>query len=113
MEELIEKLRKFRDDRNWAQFHTPKDLAISVSVEANELLEIFQWKNEDQKPTIQELEGIKNEVADVLLYLLLLCDKFDINLEIEARKKIARNEKRFPIESSFGISKPIDKDKNN
>lgn len=97
MEHLIERLRKFRDERDWGQFHNPKDLAISVSIEASELLELFQWRPENS-PIDKELKSaLEGEIADVFLYLLLLCEKVGVDLEEIARKKIDLNEKRFRL----------------
>jgi NTP pyrophosphatase (non-canonical NTP hydrolase) len=108
MEQLLERLRKFRDERNWSQFHTPKDLAISVTIEAAELLELFQWRKEDSAPDSKLIEAAENEVADVFLYLLLLCDGLGINLVSAADRKITRNEARFPVASAWGVAKPDD-----
>ncbi|MBX8783630.1 nucleotide pyrophosphohydrolase [Ochrobactrum sp. GRS2] len=111
MTKLIVKLKKFVDDREWDQFHNPKDLSISISIEVNELLEIFQWKSENTPINQNDIEKIKNEVADIYIYLLLLCEKLNIDLEKETANKISRNEKRFPIEKSLGIAKTTDMDK--
>ncbi len=108
MDHLIERLRKFRDDRNWSQFHTPKDLALSVSVEAGELLEAFQWRSDALAPDEDLRRAVADEAADVLLYLLLLCDGLGVDLAKAADEKIDRNEQRFPIETSLGIAKPED-----
>ena len=106
MEQLIERLRKFRDERDWGQFHNPKDLAISFSVEASELLELFQWRPENAPLDNEFKSELEGEIADVFLYLLLLCDKVGIDLEEIARRKIDVNEKRFPVPDSRGIAKP-------
>ena len=106
MQNLVHRLRKFRDDRDWQQFHTAKDLALSVSVEAGELLEIFQWRPEGEPVTDELIDHVGGEAADVFLYLLLLCDKLGIALEQAAAAKITRNEQRFPVASSFGVAKP-------
>lgn len=106
MQDLVRRLRKFRDDRDWQQFHTAKDLALSVSVEAGELLELFQWRAEGEPVTKELVDRVSSEAADVVLYLLLLCDKLGIDLEQAAATKITLNEQRFPVASSFGIAKP-------
>jgi NTP pyrophosphatase (non-canonical NTP hydrolase) len=106
MQDVVRRLRKFRDDRDWQQFHTAKDLALSVSVEAGELLELFQWRAEGEPVTKELVDNVGSEAADVVLYLLLLCDKLGIDLEQAAATKITRNEQRFPVASSFGIAKP-------
>jgi NTP pyrophosphatase (non-canonical NTP hydrolase) len=108
VDELTERLRAFRDARNWGQFHTVKDLAISISVEAAELLEIFQWRTETVEPDGALIEKAKGEVADVFLYLLLLCDKLGIDLVAASETKIAKNEIRFPVKTAFGVAKPND-----
>lgn len=107
--ELTDRLLRFRDERDWGQFHTPKDLAISVSIEASELLELFQWRSTDQKPDADFLQRAEGEVADVLLYLLLLCDRLGIDLAKAAAAKISRNERRFPVANARGVAKPMDK----
>jgi NTP pyrophosphatase (non-canonical NTP hydrolase) len=108
MDELLEQLRKFRDDRDWAQFHTPKDLAVSVSIEASELLELFQWRPDGLPLDADLIAKIKGEVADVLLYLLLLCDAAGFNLTEVAQEKIDLNAQRFPVLTSRGLAKPND-----
>jgi NTP pyrophosphatase (non-canonical NTP hydrolase) len=101
--ELLEKLIKFRDDRNWKQFHTPENLAKSISVEANELLENYQWGSENA-----DMDNIKEEVADIFAYLLLLCKELDIDLIEVSKKKIEINNKKYPVEKAFGTSKKYD-----
>jgi NTP pyrophosphatase (non-canonical NTP hydrolase) len=109
VQDLLKRLRKFRDDRNWAQFHSPKNLAISVSVEAGELLELFQWQSTQSLVDNELKEAVRGEAADVFLYLLLLCDRLGIDLLDAAHRKVDRNEIRYPIASSFGIPKPEDR----
>lgn len=100
-QETIDKVLKFRDDRNWRQFHNPKDLALSITLEAAELLEVFQWSGqdlicEDKKDKIEE------ELADVLSYCILMADVCGLNLDEIVQKKMARNEKKYPIEQAYG-----------
>jgi len=99
MNDILEKLIKFRDDRNWKQFHTPDNLAKSISIEANELLENFQWGNQNA-----DIKNIKEEVADIFGYLLLLCNELDIDLIDVTNKKIDINNKKYPVEKAFGNS---------
>lgn len=106
IDELKERLRRFRDDRNWGQFHTPKDLAVSVSIEAGELLEIFQWRPADQPLTEEDRRSAEDEIADVFIYLLMLAERLNIDLLDAARRKVDSNEQRFPVTKSFGIAKP-------
>ena len=101
---INEIVKKFRDDREWSQFHNPKDLAISLSIEAAELLECFQWKSsaEAEKNNYQD---IKYEMADVAIYLLLMCDKMGINLLDAVEEKMKLNETKYPVEKARGCSK--------
>lgn len=101
--ELLETLRQFRDDRDWAKFHTPKDLAISISIEAGELLELFQWRNDGHDVEEIDVKSVGDEAADVLIYTLLLFDRLGLDPVVEATRKIARNEQRFPVDKSFGV----------
>lgn len=105
MEKLIGRLREFRDDRDWAQFHTPKNLAMSVSIEAAELLEIFQWTSDSDTDDQRRLRAIADEASDVLIYLLLLFDRLGLNPEIEAFRKVDQNERRYPASRVFGKAK--------
>lgn len=106
MKKIISRLRAFRDDRDWEQFHRPKDLALSVSVEAAELLELFQWRPENADLDDVLREKLESEVADVFSYLLLLCDSTGIDLVEATNKKIDLNEERFPVSASLGVAKP-------
>ena len=100
-------LRKFSKKRNWDQFHTLRNLATALSVEASELLEIFQWFNEDKTKKIDKnlKNKISEEVADIMLYLIRFSDIAKINIEEECLKKIKKNKKKYPIKLSKGISK--------
>lgn len=101
---INELVKKFRDDRDWSQFHNPKDLAISLSIEAAELLECFQWKSssEDEKNNYQD---IKYEMADVAVYLLLMSDKMGIDLLDAVEEKMKLNEEKYPVGKAKGCSK--------
>jgi NTP pyrophosphatase (non-canonical NTP hydrolase) len=103
VDDLLEILRKFRDERDWGRFHTPKDLAVSVSIEAGELLELFQWRGDGHDIAGINVRHVADEAADVLIYLLLLFDRLDLDPRMEVLNKIARNAERFPIEKSFGV----------
>jgi len=102
--DILEKLIKFRDDRNWKQFHTPDNLAKSISIEANELLENFQWGNQNA-----DIDNIKEEVADIFGYILLLCNELDIDLLEVTNEKIKLNDKKYPVEKAYGNSKKYNK----
>ena len=104
MKELIEKVAEFRDKRNWRKFHTPKNLAISLVIEATELLEMFQWTFDEELENVvnAKRDKIEEEIADVLIYLLLLADALNIDLEGAFFKKMEKNEKRYPVEKAKG-----------
>jgi NTP pyrophosphatase (non-canonical NTP hydrolase) len=96
MENIRQEILTFRDARNWKSHHNEKDLAISISLEANELLENFQWKTDEEAVRDSE-QNIKEEMADILIYLVQLADKMDIDLEEEVLKKMKKNELKYPI----------------
>ena len=99
--ETVELIKRFRDDRNWSQFHNPKDLAISISLEAAELLEIFQWSADDLE-CIEKTQKIREELADVLSYSVLLCDRLGLDMDEILQAKIKRNEEKYPVEKAYG-----------
>jgi NTP pyrophosphatase (non-canonical NTP hydrolase) len=101
MEHVIQRLRQFRDERNWQQFHNPKDLAVALSIEASELLEVFLWK----APEAADPEKVKEELADVLAYALLLSDAYNFDIEKIILEKIERNEEKYPIHKAKGTAK--------
>ena len=103
MDELLEALRRFSDERDWGRFHTPKDLAISVSIEAGELLELFQWRNDGHDTGDMDVALVAHEAADVLIYALLLFDRLGLDPKQEVLAKIALNAQRFPVDKSFGV----------
>lgn len=100
MKSTIEKINNFRDERNWRQFHKEKDLAISISLEANELLEIFQWKTSEEA-VANDLQHIKEELADVFIYGFMLADNLNLDVEKIISDKIKLNEKKYPVQESF------------
>jgi NTP pyrophosphatase (non-canonical NTP hydrolase) len=104
LKHLQQKIIEFRDARNWKQFHTLKDLAISLSLEAGELLENFQWKSSEEAVR-ENFENIKDELADVVIYALLLSHELGVDLEEAIMDKIKKNEQKYPIEKSFGSKK--------
>lgn len=101
MKDIINKLKTFRDDRDWKQFHNPKDLSVALSIEASELLETFLWKSAEDA----ELDKIKDELADVFAYALLIADHYDLDVEQIVSDKILKNDLKYPIEKSKGTSK--------
>jgi len=100
-DETIRRVVQFRDDRDWRQFHTPKDLAISMSLEAAELLELFQWSGTDLE-CAEKREKLREELADVLSYCILMADVCGLDLDEIMNEKIAKNEAKYPVEKSKG-----------
>jgi dCTP diphosphatase len=105
--QLRDSLRQFAADRDWDQFHSPKNLAMALAVEAAELLERFQWMTEEDSkhPAPAELARVREEMADVLNYLVRLADKLDVNLLEAARDKVAMNAQKYPIDKARGNAK--------
>jgi dCTP diphosphatase len=104
---LTQSLRDFAKERDWEQFHSPKNLATALTVEASELLEHFQWLTEEQSrdlPAAKQAE-VAAEAADVLLYLLQLCDKLGIDLVQAARLKLVVNAEKYPVDRARGSSR--------
>ena len=99
MKQIIEKVNKFRDDRNWRQFHNEKDLALSISLEASELLELFQWK-ESEEVVQDKRVRLAEELADVLIYSYMLADNLDFNITEIVEDKLKKNNIKYPISKS-------------
>ncbi len=98
-EELFSILRKFRDERGWKKYHTPKNLAASIAIEASELLELFQWTRsveEEWRVVENKRREVEEEVADILIYLLFFCDAAGIDPIKAFKRKMAKNERRYP-----------------
>lgn len=109
LDSITERLIAFRDERDWRQFHSLKDLIISLNLEAGELLELTQWKNGE---TVEEFAmsptgkaRLEEECADILLYLLLVAERADIDLVEAAHAKIALNEQKYPVDKARGTAK--------
>ncbi len=107
---LRDRLRQFAAEREWQQFHAPKNLAIALSVEAAELLEHFQWLTVEasRELTAADLAEVREELADVLLYLVRLADELGVDLAAAASDKIALNARKYPVETARGSSKKAD-----
>ena len=103
-QETINQIIKFRDDREWKQFHNPKDLAISISLEASELLEVFQWSGADTSSK-NKIEKIKEELADVVNYCILMVNKLGVDMEEILLMKLEQNKKKYPVEKCKASSK--------
>lgn len=102
--ETMEIVTGFRDERDWAQFHNPKDLALSISLEAAELLEVFQWSGDDLICE-DKLDKIKEELADVLCYSILMADRCGLDMDEIIREKMKKNGTKYPAELSRGHKK--------
>jgi dCTP diphosphatase len=108
--ELRDALRVFAAERDWDQFHSPRNLATALAVEAAELLEPFQWLSDEQgaNPSPETRVAVEQEMADVLLYLVRLADRLDVDLAAAARAKIVKNGVKYPVEKSRGSSRKYD-----
>jgi NTP pyrophosphatase (non-canonical NTP hydrolase) len=102
-EELMAALRQFVAERNWKQFHTPENLAKSISIESAELLELFQWSEPSN------LEEIKDELADVLTYCILLADEYNLDIEKIVLEKLEKTKGKYPVDKSYGSSEKYDR----
>ena len=103
MEKLIKALREFNEERDWDQFHSPENLAKSISIEAGELLECFQWSNDFNN------EAVCEELADVLTYCIMLADKLNVSVENIVISKLEKTKKKYPVDKAKGKSTKYDK----
>lgn len=101
IEQITDALRQFRDERDWAQFHNAKDLALALSIEASELLELFLWKSAESA----DREKVREELADVFAYALLLADKYGLDVSKIVQDKIEKNRQKYPVEKARGTAK--------
>jgi dCTP diphosphatase len=110
LDELSARLRVFADERDWTQFHSPKNLVMALIAEAGELVEQFQWLNEQQSNALapQQLEAVRLEMADVLIYLVRLADVLGVDLLGAAAAKLALNEERYPVDRVRGSARKYD-----
>jgi dCTP diphosphatase len=110
LDELAALIRAFAKERDWDQFHTPKNLAMGVAIEAAELMEEFQWLTPEQSGQLpaEKLEPVRHEMADVLLYLVLLADKLGVDLIAAAAEKIVLNARKYPADTVRGKARKYD-----
>jgi NTP pyrophosphatase (non-canonical NTP hydrolase) len=101
IKKITDELRKFRDERDWAQFHNPKDLALALSIEASELLELFLWKAAEQA----DADKVKEELADVFAYAFMLADKYGLDVAQIMQDKLAKNRLKYPVAKARGSAK--------
>jgi NTP pyrophosphatase (non-canonical NTP hydrolase) len=111
MDDVIARIRQFRDERDWLKFHNPKDLAVSISIEAAELLEEFQWltREESERHAAENREAVSDEIADVAIYLIELADLLKIDLAEAIHAKLDKNALKYPVEKSRGKATKYDK----
>lgn len=104
IKELTNRIIKFRDERDWKQFHNPKDVALSMVLEAGEVMEHFQWKNKEEVEEYlkQNKDDVAEEIADVLYYVLLMSHDINIDITKALDKKITKNETKYPVEKAKG-----------
>ncbi|MEG3192487.1 nucleotide pyrophosphohydrolase [Lysobacter sp. D1-1-M9] len=109
--ELLQELLKFRRDRDWQQFHTPRNLSAALVTEAAELLECFQWARDAELVDLvaRERQAIEDEIADVAILLSYLCNDLDVDLDSAVRKKLRKNEAKYPVHLAHGTAKKYDK----
>ena len=102
MKELIKKLRKFADERDWEQFHSPKNISMALATEVGEILEYFQWLTEDQSRSLdmETLKKVKEEIGDVQIYLARLADQLGFSPLEAAEEKLKQNQKKYPVEKA-------------
>ena len=103
-EDTIKRIRKFSEDRDWDQFHSPANLAKSISIEANELLECFQWSDDNY-----DINEVKEELADVMVYCVDMLDKLNLEADEIINAKMDKNEAKYPVEKARGSAKKYDK----
>ena len=106
-EKINNEIKKFVEERDWDQFHSPKNLSMALSVEVSELVEIYQWKKEDDYKTddVKIKDAVKDELVDIFFYLMRMCHKTNIDLEKSFYEKMEKNRKKYPIEKYKGKSK--------
>ena len=100
-EEIIQALLKFRNERDWEQFHNPKDLALAISIESAELLELFLWKNAEDA----NIEKVKEELADIFAFAFLLANKYQFDVKEIVLNKIKQNAEKYPVDKAKGTAK--------
>ena len=110
--ELLRLVKIFRDDRDWKQFHKLKDLAIGLNIETSELLELFLWKNdaeiETRLPETNYYNRVKEELADVIIYILMISDQLNVDIDNIVKEKLKKNAQKYPVEKAKGSAKKYD-----
>ena len=111
LESIRQRMRDFAEARDWDQFHSPKNLAMALSVEVSELVECFQWLTEEESRSLsaEQLSDIADEIADIQLYLVRLADKVGVEIEVAVEQKIVKNDAKYPADKVKGSSKKYTK----
>lgn len=104
MDDIIKQLNDFTNSRNWKQFHKPKNLAMSIMIEAAELLENYQWEGQEEN-----LENVKDELADIMSYCLLMCEEYNLDVKEIISEKIKKNAQKYPVDKAYGKADKYDK----
>ncbi|HCF75023.1 MAG TPA: nucleotide pyrophosphohydrolase, partial [Gammaproteobacteria bacterium] len=102
LQQLVEEVNRFVEDRDWQQFHTPKNLSMALSVEAAELVEHFQWLTADQSDDLprDKRAAVGEELADILIYTIMVAERLGLDLEVATRDKMAQNRRKYPVEKA-------------
>ena len=108
IQQLKDSVEQFKADRDWGQYHTPQDLAVSISIEAAELLEVFQWELREDVLGPEKLARVKEELADVMIYSLSLANALELDVSSIVQNKIELNAKKYPVEKAKGSAKKYD-----
>jgi NTP pyrophosphatase (non-canonical NTP hydrolase) len=109
IEEITNALVKFRDERNWRQFHNPKDLAMALSIEAAEMNELFLWKGTEKEWNEVPQEELKDELADIFAFAFLIADKFNLDVKEIVMEKIRKNGQKYPVDKSYNSATKYNK----
>ncbi|HJP10174.1 MAG: nucleotide pyrophosphohydrolase [Arenicellales bacterium] len=106
LQQLVEEVNRFVEDRDWQQFHTPKNLSMALSVEAAELVEHFQWLTADQSDDLprDKRAAVGEELADILIYTIMVAERLGLDLEVATRDKMAQNRRKYPVEKARGLA---------
>ncbi|MBU2608316.1 MAG: nucleotide pyrophosphohydrolase [Chloroflexi bacterium] len=112
VEQLKARVQEFVDQREWRKYHKPKNLAMSIAIEAAELMELFQWADENESDAIiqEKLPSLEDELADIMVYCLSMANTVNIDISRAIVRKIAKNEHKYPVEQFKGVYKKPDKD---
>lgn len=107
-QKILERIKKFRDERDWMQFHNPKDMAAAISIEAGELLEQFLWKNKDEVEEYlkdpKNMQEVREEIADIIHYTLELADNLGIDIDEVSENKFKKSALKYPVEKAKGVA---------